>query len=300
VNQEMWAGLWDTLGATSITRTQLIQSLVVIAIVWALHYATLKTVRRRVMDVTRRYRWQKGIRYAAAGLTTLLLVQVWLQGVRNVVTYLGLLSAGLAIALQGLIVNLAGWVFILSRRPLKLGDRIQIGEHIGDVVDLRPFQFSLLEVGHWVGAEQSTGRIIHVPNGRVFDEPLCNYTGGFHYIWLELPVLITFESDWEKAKRLFERVLEEAVGDVSEAAAKGAAEASRRYLITYTRFTPTVYTSVLDSGVLLTLRFLAEPRRRRDTEEAVWERVLRVLAEHDDIDLAYPTYRLYSLPTPGQ
>lgn len=65
-------------------------------------------------------------------------------------------------------LNVAAWMFMIWGRPFVVGDRIQINDHIGDVIDVRIFQFSLLEVGHWSGAEQSTGRVIHVPNGSIF------------------------------------------------------------------------------------------------------------------------------------
>ena len=97
-----------------------------------------------------------------------------MEGLRSLGTFLGLLSAGLAIALKDVVASMAGWIFILWRRPFQLGDRIQIGDRAGDVVDLRLFQFTLLEIGNWVDADQSTGRSIHVPNGAVFTEPLFN------------------------------------------------------------------------------------------------------------------------------
>ena len=114
------------------------------------------------------------------------------------------MSAGLAIALKDMLSDLAGWVFILWRKPIEVGNRIQIGENSGDVIDVRPFQFTILEIGNWVKADQSTGRIIHIPNGSVFLQPLCNYDMGFKFIWNEIPVMITFDSDWEKAKEILQ------------------------------------------------------------------------------------------------
>lgn len=70
------------------------------------------------------------------------------------------------------------WLFILWRRPFELGDRIQIGEDAGDVIDSRIFQFTILEIGNWVAADQSTGRLIHIPNQSVFTTPLAN-----HALW---------------------------------------------------------------------------------------------------------------------
>jgi hypothetical protein len=71
-------------------------------------------------------------------------------------------------------------------------------------------------------------------------------------------------------------------------------EASKRYMIFYSKLTPAVYTTVRDCGVLLTLRYLIEPRKRRGSEQAVWEEILRAFAQRQDIDFAYPTQRFYN------
>ncbi|MFZ0483677.1 MAG: mechanosensitive ion channel domain-containing protein [Desulfobacterales bacterium] len=98
------------------------------------------------------------------------------------------------------------WFFIMSRKPFKVGDRIEIDQITGDVIDIRIFQFSVVEVGNWIDADQSTGRIVQVPNSKVLREALANYQIGFEYIWHEIPVLITFESDWKKAKGLLQKI----------------------------------------------------------------------------------------------
>ncbi len=104
---------------------------------------------------------------------------------------MGLFTAGLAIALKDPLTNLAGWLFIVFRKPFIVGDRIQIGPHAGDVVDIRPFQFTILEIRNWVDADQSTGRMIHLPNAKVFVEAQANYSLGFNYIWNEIVVRLT-------------------------------------------------------------------------------------------------------------
>jgi small-conductance mechanosensitive channel len=199
----------------------------------------------------------------------------------------------LAIALQGPLTDLAGWLFILSRRPFEVGDRIEIGKYAGDVVDIRIFQFTLLEIGNWVDADQSTGRVLHVPNRNVFSETLANYNKGFEYIWHEIPVLITFESNWEKAKAILTEITNRDAAHLSEDAAERVRQAAHRLMIMYSKLTPIVYTRVEASGVLLTIRYLCDPRRRRSTEQALWEDILRAFAEHPDIEFAYPTQRFY-------
>ena len=213
---------------------------------------------------------------------------------------MGLISAGIAIALKDPLVNMVGWGFILIRQPFKVGDRIQIGSAAGDVIDIRLFQFSINEIGNWVDADQSTGRIIHIPNGIVFTEPQANYTAGFQYIWNELAVLITFESDWKKAKQLLTDIVNHHGVMLSNEAEKQLKEAAKKFLIFYTKLTPIVYTAVKDSGVMLTMRYMCNPRERRFTEEKIWEDVLKEFAQHKDMDFAYPTQRFYNNLTEGK
>lgn len=282
------------------TQGALLRSLLLILAVMIARAIVLRVMRSRVDDVRTRYKWRKTITYVSVVLGILLVGRVWSEGIGELATFLGLLSAGLAIALRDPIVNLGGWLFIIWRRPFVVGDRIQLADHAGDVIDQRVFQFILLEIGNWVDADQSTGRLIHVPNGLVFREPLANYTRGMQHIWNEIGVLVTFESDWRKAKDILTEVVETHAREAVAEAEQQMLKASRQYMIFYSTLTPTVYTSVKDSGVMLTLRYLCHPRRRRGTAQAIWEDILTRFAQADDIDFAYPTVRYYSNPTEGK
>ncbi len=295
---------FEVLGPLSIggpgTVRNLVLSIVVVVAAVVLRRLLLRSVDQRVAEARARYRWSKTSSYVAFLIATIFILAIWFEGLGNIGTFLGLLSAGLAIALRDPVADLAAWVFIMTRRPFDLGDRVQIGDHAGDVIDIRIFQFSLLEIGNWVDADQSTGRIIHVPNAFVFSKSLANYTAQFEYIWNEIPILITFESNWRKAKQLVEGIAASQAGDVVEEAKRSMLRASRRVLIYYSTLTPAVYTSVQDSGVCLTLRHLCRPRQRRGSSQSIWEAVLDAFAAEQDIDLAYPTQRLYVNPLEGK
>ena len=271
-----------------------------ILIIWLIRVIVLRVAFQWVKDIKDRYQWRKISTYVGVFLAILVIGRTWFAAFQSVATFLGLLSAGLAIALKDPLVNLAGWAFIIWRRPLEVGDRIQMGEHSGDVIDIRIFQFTLLEIGNWVDADQSTGRIIHIPNGKVFTEMLANYSKGFEYIWNEIPVLLTFESDWRKAKEILQEIADENALHLTERAERKVRQAARKFLIFYTNLTPAVYTSVRDSGVLLTIRYLCTPRNRRGSEQDIWEEVLTRFADHDDIDFAYPTQRFYTNSLEGK
>ncbi len=294
------AWIQELSGLAPPTQLRVAQSVVTVFLLWLLRTVVLRLVRQRTEDVTLRYHWRKGSSYVAVLIGLLLVGRIWFAGIQSLATFLGLATAGLAIALQDLVKSMAGWAFILWRRPFSVGDRIEVGGRAGDVIDIRLFKFTLMEIGNWVDAEQSTGRVIHLPNSLILTEVIANYSQGFELVWHEIPVLVTFESNWEEAKRILARVGDDHAAHLTAEAERRIQEAGKKYMIFYTKLTPTVYTSVRDSGVLLTLRYLIEPRKRRGSEQAIWEQVLRDFADRPDIDFAYPTQRFYDNVVEGK
>ncbi|MBC8180794.1 mechanosensitive ion channel [candidate division KSB1 bacterium] len=246
----------DTLGLNPLVQYNIILTLAFIFFVIMFRFLILAIVYHRIHDSKKRYTWRKSITYTLSVIGILIVGNIWFQGVKSVATFLGIFAAGVAIALQDLIGNVAGWFFIIWRRPFNVGDRIEIAGHAGDVIDKRLFMFTLMEIGKWVDAEQSTGRVIHLPNGLVFKHSIANYSRGFTYIWNEVPVLLTFESHWEKAKELLLEIANKHGEYLTEKAEKKVKTAAKQYMIHYTKLTPIVWTSVKDSGVMLTIRYL--------------------------------------------
>ncbi len=288
------------LGMNPVFQLRLLATLATMVGLWLVHRIALALVYRRVRDPRSRYRWRKTLTYLLYAVGIIIVGRMWFAGVESLTTILGFLSAGLAIALKDPVSNLAGWAFILWRRPFEVGDRVQIGPHAGDVIDLGLFQFTLNEIGAWVQADQSSGRIIHVPNGKVFTDPVANYNKGFRYIWNEVPVVVTFESDWKQAKQILGNIAVKHAEHLTAQAEQELLAASQQYLINYRKLTPIVYTSVVDYGVQLTIRYLIEPRKRRGTEHAIWEDILTAFAAAPDIDLAYHTTRGFKYTEEGK
>ncbi len=272
---------------------KLFLSLILFLLIFLTRYIVLRLTLNRLDNIKDRYYWTRGIQYSSVGIFLLILIFIWLNEFKSVATIIGLVSAGLTIALKDLIVNAAAWFFIVIRRPFSIGDRVEISGYVGDVIDIRFFQFTLNEIGNWVDADQSTGRIVHIPNGKVFTDSQANFTQGFSHIWNEIGVLITFESNWKKGKKILEEIVDKHAAHLSKPAEKKLLEASKKYMIIYSKLTPIVYTSVKDSGVMLTMRYLITPRRRRNSEEQIWEDVLEAFAANKDLDFAYPTQRIY-------
>ncbi len=249
-----------------------------------------RLLARSVDDHSSRYRIVKAGQLLLLFLSFIVLGRVWLQDATGLGTWLGLLSAGVAVSLQDPLENLAGWVYIATSRPFRVGVRIQIGEHAGDVLDVHPFSFTLLEIGNWVNADQSTGRLIHVPNGWLFKHAVAGYDQGFPFIWNEISVTVTFESDWRAAKKALEGVLDEHSEKIDESELNRAGEAVH---IQFSRVTPVVWTDTAPEGVRLTMRYLCRPRARRVSASEMWEAILDAFEALPKVDLAYPTTRRF-------
>lgn len=290
----------ERFGLSAAVQTHLLVTAAVIAVLWLFHRLILAIAYRRFTDPWTRYRWRKSVGYIFLLVAVLVIGREWLEGFKSLATFLGLVSAGVAIALKDTLANLAGWAFIVWSRPFEVGDRVEIAKHKGDVIDVHLFQFTLNEIGGWVDADQSTGRIVHVPNQLVFTETIANYDRGFRYVWNEVPVLVTYESDWRKAKEILTTIAFRHAEHLTAEAERDLLAASRQYLINYKKLTPIVYTSTTASGILLTIRYLIEPRRRRGTVSAIWDDILTEFGQTKDIELAYHTVRSFSNPIEGK
>jgi small-conductance mechanosensitive channel len=277
----------------SVNEAKALISVVVLVAYLLIRWLALRIVHRRVKDEEVWYRTRKIVTYAAFILVVLSLVRIWVVPFGDLATFLGLVSAGVAVALADVLKDIVGWAYILSRRPFRVGDRIETEDFSGDVIDIRLFRFTMMEIGNWVYGDHSTGRIVHLPNQLVFTTPIANYTEGFGFIWHEVPVLVTFESDWKKAEAIIRGIIEDAAPEVAGAALGQLRKTAQAYRIKYGQMTPTVYVSGEESGVQLTARLLVPVRRRRDINQKIWRSVLEAFAAEPSIDLAYPTVRTY-------
>ena len=131
------------------------------------------------------------------------------------VVSLGVLSLILGFALQTPITSLIGWVYLLVRQPYRVGDRIQIGEAKGDVIDVSYLDTTLWEFGGpYLSTQHPSGRIIKFPNSLVLNQTVYNYSWPlFPYIWNEIKFQVSYDSDLDFITQVMQQVVEEELGD---------------------------------------------------------------------------------------
>ncbi len=300
MGNEIENSLLDFFAEIPATLNNFLESVAVIIVLVLIHIIIKRIVRRQTDDESIRYKWRKNLAYILSFFGFIIIGRIWFEGIGSLATFLGLLSAGLAIALRDPVTDMAGWVFLIWRKPFQAGDRIQIGDTKGDVIDIRFFKFTILEVGNWVGADQSTGRVIHIPNHLVLRESIANYTSDFDFLWNEIPVVVTFESDWRRAKEILTELALSHMEDYVVDAEEQVRRATKSYLIRYKNLTPIVYVEVVDIGVKLTIRHLSHARKRRGLNEIMWEDILDQFEKEDRIDFAYNTVRIYQNQVEGK
>mgnify|MGYP006281262049 FL=1 len=268
-------------------------SILAVILAYLLFVWLRKIINNKVENYKKRHQARRTLQYIIILVAIIIIAFVWIEKFTSLSTFFGFLSAGLALALHQVLLNIAGWVLIILRKPFDLGDRIELGDVRGDVIDIQVFYTTLVEVGNWVEADQSTGRIVNIPNSIIFSRSLFNYTSGFEYLWNEIKILITFDSDWERAKELVLEIAEENLDDIEAQARSELRKMSKKYMIKYNKLTPITYVDIAESGVQITLRYLTSSRGRRQSEHRINEQILAAFQQEEKIDLAYPTRRVY-------
>jgi small-conductance mechanosensitive channel/predicted nucleic acid-binding Zn-ribbon protein len=237
------------------------------------------------------YYFRKLISFTSGLLIAVIVVLNFMGDFGSLTAVVGLAGAGLAIALKDPIVSLVGWFMIVGRFGISVGDRVEINQVKGDVIDIGLLRITVLEVGNWVGAEQSTGRVVFFPNSFIFQSHYFNYSTGNSFIWDEIRFTVTYESDWKRARQILEEVATRASQTFVDAAKGSQEQLERQYQINLGTLTPYVYVSIASNGVDLVLRYLTGIRKRRSTQDQICQEILQAFGAEPGIELSAPARR---------
>jgi small-conductance mechanosensitive channel len=302
----------ELIGISAENGRKLLVSLVCVVAAWVLA-KLLRLVAKLLLgerrDVRARFWSEQAVHIVMTVVLLVLLVSVWFDDPGRLATPAGLLTAGLAVALQRVITAVAGYFVILVNQVFTVGDRISMGGVRGDVIALGYTRTRIMEMGDpaqaegdggdgpavWVTARQYTGRIVTVTNDKVFDEPVYNYTHEFPYIWEEMRIPVRYEADFERA----ERILVDAAGrhtvKVREIGKEALEELQRRYVVDRAELEPRVYWRITDNWLELTVRFIARDHGIRELKDAMSRDILRDF-KAAGIDVASATYEITAVP----
>lgn len=297
------------VGATPENGRKLLLTLALVAVVlifaWAARRALGARVKNKRADRVRF--WARQAASIVAGLVLVVgVVSIWFDDPTRLTTAMGLVTAGVAFALQRVITAIAGYFVILRGKTFNVGDRIVMGGVRGDVIALSFMQTKIMEMGQpppvesaepamWVHSRQFTGRIVTVSNDKIFDEPIYNYTYHFPFVWEEMRLPVRYGDDRDAAEQILLEAARRHAVKAETLGEKDLAELHRRYRVPTGDIEPKVYWRLTDNWLELAVRFLSPDHGTREIKDAMSREILGRLDEAG-IGIASATYEITGVP----
>ena len=282
--------------------------IVVVLIVRTVLRAIVSLVLQRTDHATVQTRFwtRQAISLTSAIVLILGLLSIWFSDPTRLATALGLMSAGLAFALQQPVTSIASYFVILRGNTFTVGDRITMGGVRGDVMRLGFIQTTIMEMGEppavqggdpavWVKSRQFTGRIVTVSNSKIFAEPVYNYTREFPFIWDEMPIPITYQADRGRVEEIMLEAARREAIDPESLAAEAKEHIETKYGVKPIDLMPRVYYRITDNWLELTVRFIVHTHGVRSVKDAMSRRIISEL-DKAGIGIASATYDIVGLP----
>lgn len=251
-----------------------------------------EAIMRTVRDPKTRYSVRKATSILYVLVFILVVTRIWVEDSQTLLVSYGLIGAGIAIALQDFFKNFVGGILIFVTGIYRVGDRVEIESHYGDIIDIGLLYTTLLEIRGWVDGEQATGRLTIVPNGRVLAGTVNNYTLDHNFIWDEMSLPITYDSDWEGAVAMVMRIVTDETRAVTQQAEKEMASIMRRYYLSRRNVEPAVYITLTDNWINLGIRYISPVRERRVLRDRLFRLILAEIDGNDNIKIASETLDL--------
>jgi len=248
-------------------------SLVGLVLIVFISYSVRRSLPKYFHESYKRYTVSKITEFSAYFISLVFLSVVFSDTLGSLAVILGAATAGIALALKELIVSMAGWMAITFGDTYRVGDRVQISGVKGDVIDVGLVRTTLMELGEWVQGDLYTGRIVRVANASVFVGATYNYSRDLSFLWDEVVVRLSIDSDADLAKEKMQRIVDEVTGDYANEAKLAWLRLKEKYLVEDERIDPLVTLVIVDSKYELTARYPVDFRQRRIVKDAVFTRL---------------------------
>jgi small-conductance mechanosensitive channel len=273
------------LGVSSESLNKALLTILVIIGIFVIRWVLERLTRRALRKRPRRVRtfWiRQFANLFTAGFFVLAMVSIWFDDPARLATGIGLVSAGLAFALQKVVTSFAGYFVIMRSRVFTVGERITMGGVRGDVISLGFLKTTLMEMGDptqstpsvWVHGRQFTGRIVTITNDKIFEEPIYNSTRDFPFIWDEISVPITYATDRTRAEAILLAAAQHATAQMQKDAEPYRATMNESYHLELEELAPRVFYKITDNWLELSLRFIVADHQSRQVRDQIARAIL--------------------------
>lgn len=258
-----------------IVYLQLLLNSLIIYVILCLIKRIIKRCIKIIKDERKEYNVFYAVKVTINIIFVLLLLFVWEDYIQNIITLVSFLSAAFAIAIRDIIFNWICGIYIKIAKPFKVEDRIEIEGTKGDVINISLFAFEILEVSTDEHNGQSTGIVINYPASTIFTKSIKNQTKGFKYIWNEMNINIQLDANLKENKKEIYKIINniDVVKAIPKKMKNQISEVNTTYRIYYNNYEPIIYTKIEEGHIVLTLRYLINPKKARYIESMVWNKI---------------------------
>lgn len=260
-----------------------------VALTYLVYVIFSHVATRYVSDKKTRYALNKALFIISILAVTAIIVRIWVEETQSLLISYGILAAGVAIALQDILRNFVGGIYIMISGIFRVGDRISIGDMAGDVMDVGIMSTTFMEIGHWVQGDQPTGRIVIIPNAVIITGTVYNFTKDHNFVWDEITIPITYDSDWRSAREVFFAIVREETEELTLQAEAEIERIGEKYYLPKKVVEPSVFLSLTDNWIRLDIRYVADTRQRRILRDRIMQRLMEAVDAHPEFSVASAT-----------
>jgi small-conductance mechanosensitive channel len=243
-----------------------------------------RAVMRYVQDTRRRYQLLLLRRIALWCLVVVIVGFAFASELGSIVTFAGLITAGLAVAMQSVLVSIVGYFFLIGKYGIRIGDRVQIGDVTGEVIELGLVRLYLMELGAH-GLQGPTGRVVAFANSIVFQvsSGLFKQIHGVNFVWREIVLSLPAGIDYAAAKQRIATAVSAALKDYRDDIERQSREIKRASASNSVGDAePRVQLSFTAAGVEARVRYPVHLQNAAEIDERVSREVTLAIGARDD------------------
>jgi small-conductance mechanosensitive channel len=254
--------------------------LCIFALLFAAAELWKRAVLRYVQDPRRRYQLLLFRRIALWSLILVIIALAFASELGSIATFAGLITAGIAVAMQSVLVSVVGYFFLIGKYGIRVGDRVQIGDVTGEVIDIGLVRMYLMELGA-KGAMGPTGRVVAYPNSVVFQVStgLFKQIPGVNLSWREVTLHIPQTADAASIKEKLLGAITEALKDYRPEILRQTRTLERATLSgSFGDAEPQVQLRFTDTGVEANVRYPVNWQHAAEIDERVTQAIATVIS----------------------
>jgi small-conductance mechanosensitive channel len=278
----------DLKGLLERLLVRLVILAVFIGLVFLIAEVAKRTIYRYVHEPHRRYQFLL-LRKIALTFTIIIIVALgFASRLESAVTYAGLLTAGIAVALQNVIVAVVGYFFLIGRYGIRVGDRVQISGVTGEVVDIGLVRMQVMELGG-SAADTPTGRVVAFSNSVVFQPTagIFRQIPGTDFVWHEISITLAADSDFKEARERLLKAVESGLSDYEEELERQNRAMERNlFAVPEGALKPTARLRLMPAGLEALIRFPVDLRHAGEIDERITRELLKAVDQEPKLKLA--------------